>query len=312
MSQERSVKKALLGVSPSPKGHWVGDGFPVRSLFTYDNLGQHLSPFLLLDYAGPAEFAPATRPRGVGEHPHRGFETVTIVYQGEVAHRDSVGNAGLIGPGDVQWMTAASGILHEEFHSPAFTRRGGALEMAQLWVNLPARHKMSAPRYQTILDATIPRRELAGGAGSVRVIAGSFDGHAGPAATYSPLNVWDVRMSAGHQASLPVPEGHNVAIAVLRGSIAVHGSRPAGDAELLVLGRAGDEVNIEAAADTTLLLLSGEPIPEPIVGYGPFVMNTRQEIETAVNDFQRGKFGRMPGVAAMGPAGTPVADAVSS
>jgi quercetin 2,3-dioxygenase len=311
MRQERSVKKALLGVSPSPKGHWVGDGFPVRSLFTYDNLGQHLSPFLLLDYAGPAEFAPAARPRGVGEHPHRGFETVTIVYQGEVAHRDSVGNAGLIGPGDVQWMTAASGILHEEFHSPAFTRRGGALEMAQLWVNLPARHKMSAPRYQTILDATIPKRELAGGAGSVRVIAGSFDGHSGPAATSSPLNVWDVRMSAGHQASLPVPEGHNVAIAVLRGSITVHGSRPVGDAELLVLDRAGDEVNIEAAADTTLLMLSGEPIPEPIVGYGPFVMNTRQEIETAVDDFQRGKFGRMPGVAAGAAAGTPVADAVT-
>ena len=142
------MKKAVLGVYPSPKGHWVGDGFPVRSLFSYDNLGRHLSPFLLLDYAGPAQFSPAARPRGVGEHPHRGFETVTIVYQGEVAHRDSVGNSGLIGPGDVQWMTAASGILHEEFHSPAFTRDGGALEMAQLWVNLPAEHKMTAPQYR--------------------------------------------------------------------------------------------------------------------------------------------------------------------
>jgi redox-sensitive bicupin YhaK (pirin superfamily) len=308
MSQEWSMKKAVLGVSPSPKGHWVGDGFPVRSLFTYDNLGQHLSPFLLLDYAGPAQFAPAAQPRGVGEHPHRGFETVTIVYQGEVAHRDSVGNAGLIGPGDVQWMTAASGILHEEFHSPAFTRKGGALEMAQLWVNLPAKHKMSEPRYQTILNANIPKVELADGAGSVRVIAGNFDGNGGPAATYSALNVWDVRLNAGHQASLPVPEGHVAAIAVLRGSITVHGSRRTGDAELLVLDRAGDEVHIDAAADTTLLLLSGDPIPEPIVGYGPFVMNTRQEIETAVNDFQRGKFGRMP-------AGAPAslsADAVSN
>jgi redox-sensitive bicupin YhaK (pirin superfamily) len=288
------VKKAVLGVYPSPKGHWVGDGFPVRSLFTYDNLGQHLSPFLLLDYAGPAEFAPAARPRGVGEHPHRGFETVTIVYQGEVAHRDSVGNAGLIGPGDVQWMTAASGILHEEFHSPAFTRNGGALEMAQLWVNLPAEHKMSAPRYQTILNASIPQVALAEGAGSVRVIAGSFDGHGGPAATFSPLNVWDVRLQAGHKSSLPVPEGHIAAIAVLRGSITVDGSRRLGDAELLVLDRTGDEVHIDAAADTTLLLMSGVPILEPIVGYGPFVMNSRQEIETAVNDFQRGKFGRMP------------------
>jgi redox-sensitive bicupin YhaK (pirin superfamily) len=292
------VKKALLGVYPSPKGHWVGDGFPVRSLFTYDDLGQHLSPFLLLDYAGPAEFAPAARPRGVGEHPHRGFETVTIVYQGEVAHRDSVGNEGLIGPGDVQWMTAASGILHEEFHSPAFTRDGGALEMAQLWVNLPAEHKMSAPRYQTILNANIPQVALAAGAGSVRVIAGRFDGHGGPAATFSPLNVWDVRLQAGHKTSLPVPEGHIAAIAVLRGSITVDGSRPAGDAELLVLDRSGGEVHIGAGADTTLLLLSGVPILEPIVGYGPFVMNSRQEIETAMNDFERGKFGRMPAVRA--------------
>jgi quercetin 2,3-dioxygenase len=288
------VKKTVLGVYPSPKGHWVGDGFPVRSLFTYDNLGQHLSPFLLLDYAGPAQFAPAARPRGVGEHPHRGFETVTIVYQGEVAHRDSVGNAGLIGPGDVQWMTAASGILHEEFHSPAFTRAGGALEMAQLWVNLPAAHKMSAPRYQTILNANIPQAPLANGAGSVRVIAGSFDGHGGPASTFSPLNVWDVRLLAGHKTPLPVPEGHVAAIAVLRGSITVDGSRRVSDAELLVLDRAGDEVHIEAGTNATLLLLSGVPIPEPIVGYGPFVMNSRQEIETAMNDFQRGKFGRMP------------------
>jgi redox-sensitive bicupin YhaK (pirin superfamily) len=287
------VKKAVLGVHPSPKGHWVGDGFPVRSLFSYDNLGQHLSPFLLLDYAGPAQFGPAARPRGVGEHPHRGFETVTIVYQGEVAHRDSVGNAGLIGPGDVQWMTAASGILHEEFHSPAFTRDGGALEMAQLWVNLPAEHKMAAPRYQTIVNAAIPQVELAAGAGSVRVIAGSFDGRNGPAHTFTPMNVWDVRLQAGRATSLAVPEGQTSAIAVLRGSITVNGSRPVGDAELLVLEGAGDEVQIEACANTALLLLSGVPIPEPIVGYGPFVMNSRQEIETAINDFQKGKFGRM-------------------
>jgi redox-sensitive bicupin YhaK (pirin superfamily) len=287
------VKKAVLGVHSSPKGHWVGDGFPVRSLFSYDNLGQHLSPFLLLDYAGPAQFAPAASPRGVGQHPHRGFETVTIVYQGEVAHRDSVGNAGLIGPGDVQWMTAASGILHEEFHSPAFTRDGGALEMAQLWVNLPAEHKMTAPRYQTILSAAIPQVDLAAGAGTVRVIAGSFDGRSGPAGTFSPMNVWDVRLQAGHATSLPLPEGHTAAIAVLRGSITVNGSRPVGDAELLVLDRAGDEVQIEAGANTILLLLSGVPIPEPIVGYGPFVMNSRQEIETAINDFQNGKFGHM-------------------
>jgi hypothetical protein len=298
ISEGGAVKKALLGIYPSPKGHWVGDGFPVRSLFTYDNLGQQLSPFLLLDYAGPAEFAPAARPRGVGEHPHRGFETVTIVYQGEVAHRDSVGNAGLIGPGDVQWMTAASGILHEEFHSPAFTRSGGALEMAQLWVNLPAEHKMSAPRYQTLLDAQIPRVDLAAGAGSVRVIAGRLGAHAGPAATLSELNVWDVRLRSGHTASLPVPAAHIAAIALLRGSIAVNGSRRAGNAELLVLDAVGDEIEIEAGADSTLLMLSGVPIGEPIVGYGPFVMNTRQEIAAAMDDFRRGKFGRMPALRA--------------
>ena len=288
------MKKAVLGVYPSPKGHWVGDGFPVRSLFSYDNLGKHLSPFLLLDYAGPAHFPPAARPRGVGEHPHRGFETVTIVYQGEVSHRDSVGNSGLIGPGDVQWMTAASGILHEEFHSPAFTRNGGPLEMAQLWVNLPAEHKMTAPQYQTLLDANIPRVDLAAGAGSVRVIAGRYEGRGGPATTFSPLNVWDVRLRAGHTTSLSVPDGHTTAIAVLRGYVVVNGSRRVGDAELLVLDRAGDEVNIGADADSTLLVLSGVPIAEPMVGYGPFVMNSPEEIETAMRDFQSGKFGRMP------------------
>jgi quercetin 2,3-dioxygenase len=287
------MKKAVSGVYPGPKGHWVGDGFPVRSLFSYDGLGRQLSPFLLLDYAGPAQFAPAARPRGVGEHPHRGFETVTIVYEGEVAHRDSAGNSGLIGPGDVQWMTAASGILHEEFHSPAFTRSGGVLEMAQLWVNLPAAQKMSTPRYQTILDAGIPRIALEGG-GSVRVIAGGFDGRVGPAATFSELNVWDVRLQAGRSAALRVPDGHIGAVAVLRGSVSVNGSRPTGDAAVLVLDSAGDEVQIDTAADAALLLLSGVPLAEPVVGYGPFVMNSRQEIETAIADFQRGKFGRMP------------------
>jgi redox-sensitive bicupin YhaK (pirin superfamily) len=295
------MQKKVLGIAPSPEGHWVGDGFPVRSLFTYDGLGQQLSPFLLLDYAGPAEFAPADRPRGVGEHPHRGFETVTIVYAGEVAHRDSAGNGGLIGPGDVQWMTAASGILHEEFHSPAFTRRGGKLEMAQLWVNLPAKHKNSAPRYQTILNAQIPDIILADGAGSIRVVAGEYAGQTGPAETATDLNVWDMRLKAGCAASLPIPDGHNTAIAVLRGTITANGSQKVRDAELLVLDRSGDEIRIEAAAgdtgaDAVLLVLSGEPIAEPVVGYGPFVMNSRAEIETAMNDFRLGKFGRMPPV----------------
>jgi quercetin 2,3-dioxygenase len=293
-NQKVPVEKAVLSIHPSPPGHWVGDGFPVRSLFSYDRLGEHISPFLLLDYAGPAAFPPAGKARGVGEHPHRGFETVTIVYQGEVAHRDSTGNSGVIGPGDVQWMTAAAGILHDEFHSPAFTRRGGTLEMAQLWVNLPAKHKMSEPRYQGILNAQIPQVSLASGAGSVRVIAGSYGGEKGPAATFSDLNVWDVRLRAGHEVEFSLPEGHGGAIAVLRGAIGVNGSRQSEAAELVLLDRGGSKVRIAASADSTLLLLSGAPIMEPIVGYGPFVMNSKEEIEAAVSDFRTGKFGRMP------------------
>jgi quercetin 2,3-dioxygenase len=300
------VNKAVLGVYPSPTAHWVGDGFPVRSLFSYDSLGQSISPFLLLDYAGPANFAPASRPRGVGEHPHRGFETVTIVYQGEVAHRDSAGNSGVIGPGDVQWMTAASGILHDEFHSPAFSQRGGALEMVQLWVNLPAAHKMSRPRYQGIAGKDIPQVILESGAGSLRVIAGDFAGVTGPAATQSSLNVWDAKLKAGHEIVLSLPEDHCAALAVLHGAIVANASRTAGDAELVLLDRSGQDVRIKADTDTALLVLSGALIAEPIVGYGPFVMNSRQEIETAMNDFRSGRFGQMPAsgarrVAAAGP-----------
>lgn len=289
------MEKNVLGIVPSPAGHWVGDGFPVRSLLTYDQLGQHLSPFLLLDYAGPAQFAPAVRPRGVGEHPHRGFETVTIVYSGEVSHRDSAGGGGTIGAGDVQWMTAAAGVLHDEFHSLGFTHAGGTLEMVQLWVNLPARHKMTAPRYQSIQSAAIPQARLPAGAGRVRVIAGNFAGLTGPAATFTAVNVWDMRVSAGHGASFALPEGHSAAIAVLRGEITVNGSPVAGAAQLIVLTQAGAEVRVEAgAAEATILVLSGEPLGEPIVGYGPFVMNSREEIETAMNDLRLGRFGRLP------------------
>ena len=284
--------KKILGVYSAPRPHWVGDGFPVRSLFSYQSLGVELSPFLMLDYAGPAQFAPAARPRGVGVHPHRGFETVTIVYQGEVDHRDSTGAGGHIGPGDVQWMTAASGILHEEFHSESFTRQGGTLEMVQLWVNLPARDKRAAPGYQTLLDRDIPSIELPGGAGRVRVIAGQFDGHAGPARTYTPMNVWDLRLAQGRSARLDVPRGHTLALVVLRGTVRVNGGDPVREAQLVQFEREGDGIDIEADADATLLLLSGEPIEEPVVGYGPFVMNTEAEIAQAVEDFNRGRFGR--------------------
>lgn len=283
--------KKILGVYSAPRPHWVGDGFPVRSLFSYDSHREHLSPFLLLDYAGPAQFAPASKPRGVGEHPHRGFETVTIVYQGEVAHRDSTGAGGRIGPGDVQWMTAASGILHEEFHSPEFTRNGGTLEMVQLWVNLPAKDKMSAPGYQTLLDRDIPSVDLPEGAGRVRVIAGEFAGQRGPAHTFTPIDVWDVRLDQGKYAELSVPEGRTLALIVLRGSVVVNGAQNVREAQMVLLDRSGTEAAIEASLDTTLLLLSGEPIDEPVVGYGPFVMNTQAQIAQAIDDFNSGRFG---------------------
>lgn len=285
--------KRVTGTYSAPRPHWVGDGFPARSMFSYNTHGQHLSPFLLLDYAGPYTFSPSDTPRGVGQHPHRGFETVTIVYEGEVAHRDSTGAGGTIGPGDVQWMTAASGILHEEFHTPEFSRRGGTLDMVQLWVNLPARDKMGAPGYQTLLDAEIPSVDLPEGAGRVRVIAGTFDGHAGPARTHTPMDVWDIRLRQGHHAELPVADGRTLALVVLKGSVRINGGPPVGEAQLVTFDRAGTDVFVDADSDATLLLLSGEPIDEPVVGYGPFVMNSQAEIAQAVNDFNSGRFGQI-------------------
>lgn len=287
--------KKILGVHSAPRPHWVGDGFPVRSLFSYQSHGEQLSPFLMLDYAGPVDFTPADKPRGVGEHPHRGFETVTIVYQGEVSHRDSTGRGGTIGPGDVQWMTAGAGILHEEFHSPAFTKSGGPMEMVQLWVNLPAKNKMTPPGYQAILDRDIPKVALPEGAGTVRVIAGECGGHAGPAKTFSPMHVWDMRLNRDGVSRLTLTDGWNAAVVVLRGTILVNDSTIARETQMVVLDRAGQELSIEANNDVVALLLSGEPIDEPIAGYGPFVMNTQQEITQAMADFNSGRFGEITG-----------------
>ncbi len=285
--------KTILGRYSNPNRHWVGDGFPVRSLFSYSTLGARISPFLLLDFAGPHYFEPAARPRGVGEHPHRGFETVTLVYEGEVSHRDSTGKGGTIGPGDVQWMTAASGILHEEFHSTGFTKSGGPFRMVQLWVNLPAKDKMSEPGYQAITSAEIPVVCLPAEAGKARIIAGEFEGVRGPAKTFTPINVWDLRLSAGASLERDLPEGHTGALVVLSGHITVGGSQQAGAAEMVLLSREGRGVALDADGDATVLVLSGEPIDEPIAGYGPFVMNSEAEIREAIADFNRGKFGRM-------------------
>lgn len=284
------MTKKILGRFGNSHMHWVGDGFPVRTLFSYDELGPQLSPFLLLDYGGPHMFAPAETPRGVGQHPHRGFETVTVVYDGEVEHKDSRGNGGIIGPGDVQWMTAGRGILHEEFHSQGFTKTGGPFRVVQLWVNLPAKDKRTPGSYQAIEEADIPTLELAGGAGTARIIAGELDGTSGPATTFTRINIWDVRLAAGAQVSLPLPEGHTSLIVVLSGSVSVNGSLDAREAEVVSLERKGSGVDLHAEGDTMLLVLTGEPIDEPIVGRGPFVMNTEAEIVEAYEDFRAGRF----------------------
>ena len=285
--------RKILGRYSAPRPHWVGDAFPVRSLFSHQTHGQQISPFLLLDYAGPARFEPTPQRRGVGEHPHRGFETVTIVYEGEIEHRDSTGAGGTIGPGDVQWMTAASGILHEEYHSPLFAAKGGNFEMVQLWVNLPARYKKVPPGYQTLLAKDIPTVNLTDSAGTVRVIAGDYDGHKGPARTFTPIDVWDVRLKARHRAVFALPEGHTLALVVLAGDVEVNGTETAREAQAVLLDRNGGSVTIEANTDAKVLILSGAPIDEPVIAQGPFVMNTVGEIKQAMLDFQSGKFGAM-------------------
>jgi len=285
--------KQVDSILSSPPMHWVGDGFPVRSVFSPPSVGDRLSPFVLMDYAGPEAFAPSETPRGVGAHPHRGFETVTVVYQGELEHRDSAGASGVIGPGDVQWMTAASGVLHEEKHSREFTRRGGSLEMAQLWVNLPAAHKMAPPRYQDLRREAIPSAALPDGAGTARIIAGAFDGVAGAARTCTRVILWDVSLREGAEVRLPIRDGHNAAVFVRRGSVRVGGTHDAGPRQLAILHPAGDGVIVEADAASELLIVGGEPIDEPVVARGPFVMNTPEQIEEAFADVRAGRFGSL-------------------
>jgi|SRR5438105_1998013 len=287
-----SERKRVLGIYGAASSHWVGDGFPVRTVFPSQGVPE-LSPFLMLDYAGPAHFKPATRPRGVEEHPHRGFETVTISYQGSLDHRDSGGNAGTINPGDVQWMTAASGVVHEEMHGKEFTRKGGDFEMVQLWVNLPAAQKMSKPRYQGIVNAQIPRVELGNGA-YARVIAGELKGIKGPATTFTRVNVFDVRLDPGGRGELSLPAGQNSAIVLLRGNVVVNGaSALRGEAQIAPLSSLGESIELAAKEPSLLLVLSGEPINEPVASYGPFVMNTEAELRQAFEDYRAGRMGHV-------------------
>ena len=285
-----AVLKTILRTQDS---HWVGDGFPVQTLFFYEQQAQDISPFLLLDYAGPREFPPTDARLGVGTHPHRGFETVTIVYSGEVEHRDSSGGGGHIGPGDVQWMTAASGLVHEEFHGKEYAKRGGLFEMVQLWVNLPSKDKMAPPRYQSITSATIPVAPIADGAGKLRVIAGSYNGLKGPAMTYTPVNVWDLQLSTDKPVTLDVHKGYTKLLVVLRGTVTIEGGQTIGEAEVAMFDLEGEGIQINHAEEVTALVLSGMPLGEPIVGYGPFVMNTTLEIHEAINDFKNGKLGQL-------------------
>ncbi|MEL6113851.1 pirin family protein [Photobacterium sp. SP02] len=282
--------KEVLSIFSAPHPLWVGDGFPAKTLFSYQSHGQSISPFLLLDYAGPMKFSPSDRLRGVGEHPHRGFETVTLAYQGELAHKDSTGEEGLIGPGDVQWMTAASGILHEEFHSPAFSRSGGTLEMVQLWVNLPKSHKMDPPKYQTITAEQIPHIAVPDGRGYMRLIAGEMAGLSGPAATHTPMLMMDGTLKASGRFSPPVIEGWSAIVVVRSGQVRANG-RLLAAGQTVIFSQRGGGLELEALQDSELLVLSGEPINEPVVGYGPFVMNSEGEIKQAITDFQTGKFG---------------------
>ena len=293
MSISTVADKKVVEIHRYGSRHWVGDGFPVRNLIPGNTVGEQLSPFLLLDYAGPEKFDPTDRPRGVGEHPHRGFETVTIVYDGVVAHRDSTGSGGVIRPGDVQWMTAASGIVHEEMHEKEWAKKGGAFHAIQLWVNLPRAHKMSRPGYQTLLSQTIPTVELVGGAGHLRVIAGEFQGIKGPARTFTPVHLYDVRVKVGSTAEIAVPSSFNAAVFVLQGEASVNGSGLLKESELARLDRTGERIAIVAPTDTILLVLAGEPINEPVARYGPFVMNTKAELVQAVNDYQAGKMGHL-------------------
>ncbi|WP_020168479.1 MULTISPECIES: pirin family protein [Methylotenera] len=273
--------------------HWVGDGFPVKSIFSYSNQAvmQDLSPFLLLDHAGPATFTPTDKRRGVGQHPHRGFETVTIVYEGELEHKDSAGNGGKIGAGDVQWMTAAAGILHEEYHSENFAKEGGTLHMAQLWVNLPAQDKLAESRYQTVLNDTIPKVILPEDSGYLRIIAGDYQGKKGPSKTFTPMNVWDIQLNAGKSFKLDSPEGHNAVLIVLKGCIKVNAAESVIEDQYVIFEREAGTIQLAADTDSIVLFLGGEPLNEPVVAYGPFVMNTQEEIKQAISDYQQGLFG---------------------
>lgn len=289
-----STLKSLAFIHRNDTRFAVGDFSPVLSVFSYNELGNTVSPFLLLDHIGPGKLLPSERPGGVHEHPHRGFETVTLVYRGELEHRDSGDGGGLIGAGDVQWMTAASGVIHRELFSPAFTRAGGPFEMVQLWVNLPAEDKMNPPRYQNLDKAAIPVVALPEAAGTVRVIAGAFEDATGPALTHSRMQVLDVRLNAGYSAHFSTQDGDTALIYLLTGKLQLSAEETLEEQALAVMSSKGAGLQVTALEGSRFLVLSGAPLHEPINGHGPFVMNTYDEILQAYDDIKIGRFGKVP------------------
>lgn len=286
--------RELDGIYSPQALHWVGDGFRVAGYFSeIPDAVRKLDPFLLLDYHPPYDYSPSSEPRGVGVHPHRGFETVTLAWHGRVAHHDSSGGGGVIGPGDVQWMTAGSGILHKEYHEESYGRRGGPFQMAQLWVNLPRAHKMAPPRYQPLLADQMGTVKLPDGSGVVRVVAGEYRGTQGPAQTFTPINVFDAHLNVHGRLELSFPARHNTALLVTTGEVVINDSHRAGENDFVVFKNVGERISVEASSEAQLLVLSGEPIDEPIVKYGPFVMNTEREIAQAFADLSSGKFGHL-------------------
>ncbi|MBK8088125.1 MAG: pirin family protein [Chitinophagaceae bacterium] len=285
MKQIKSIRKA----APS---HMVGDGFKVKT-FISSQMWQDLSPFLMLDYIEPVNYLPTDHPRGVDVHPHKGFETVSILWEGALAHEDSSGGKGNLYAGDVQWMTAGAGILHKEFHEKEFSKKGGVLHGAQLWVNLPAKNKSTPPAYQDIRSANIPEVLIKNNKGKIRIIAGELDGVKSPANTFTRINIFDAHVNADASFNLKVTEGDNTAMLVLKGTVMIKDDKTAREGEMLVFENEGDNIHIQTNNEVHLLLLSGEPITEPVAAYGPFVMNTQQEIMEAINDFNAGKFGHL-------------------
>ena len=286
------TKTVEMVIAPQ-RYHWVGDGFRVNNYIpsTYGLDMERMSPFVLMDYNSKYTFGPSEKPKGVGVHPHRGFETVTIAYKGRIEHHDSSGGGGIIGEGDVQWMTAASGILHKEFHEREWSKKGGELQMVQLLVNLPAKHKMSNPRYQPIENAKMGRYLLGNNQGEIEVIAGEYMGMKGSAQTFSPMHLFNAKLKKGAEANFSFPENYNTALLIIEGSVVVNGTEEAPTDNFVLMANDGEQFTVEATDDAVVLILSGEPLNEPIAAQGPFVMNTRAELMEAYEDFHSGKFG---------------------